>query len=548
MLRITGGEIYDPSNGVNGEVRDIWVAGGKIVAPPQSEREREEAQVIDAAGAVVMAGGVDIHSHIVGAKVNGGRKFRPEDHREHERLRTAITRSGAGYTTPTTFMTGYMYAEMGYTTVIEAATAPIVARHSHEELDDTPMLDKGFYVTMANNHFVMRGLGEGRRDEARDYVAWLLDATKGYGIKMVNPGGVENWKWGSNVEGLDDEVIGFNVTPRKILTGLADIAAELGLPHPIHVHTINLGTTGNYRTTIETMEAMEGRQIHLCHIQFFSYKGKRGQVMRSAAREVAEAVNRHENVTVDIGQVLFGPATTMTSDGPLEYKLHKLSGNKWLNDDVEAEGGGGVVPMQYKAANVANATQWAIGLELFLLLEDPWRLYLTTDHPNGGPFFLYPHLIHLLMSKDFRAEQLSKINARVAQRSILAQLEREYSLYEIAIMTRAGTARRLGLVNKGHLGVGADADITIYNKDLDDIEGMFGRPRYVIKGGLLVVRDGQVVQAVQGRTLVVRASWDKRILEQARAHFENYYTISFDNYAVQEEYLHEPQIIHARGG
>jgi formylmethanofuran dehydrogenase subunit A len=56
------------------------------------------------------------------------------------------------------------------------------------------------------------------------------------------------------------------------------------------------------------------------------------------------------------------------------------------------------------------------------------------------------------------------------------------------------------------------------------------------------------VQAVQGRTLVVRASWDKRILEQARAHFENYYTISFDNYAVQEEYLHEPQIIHARGG
>lgn len=547
MLRIANGEVYDPTNGVNGEVRDVWVEGGRIVAPPQSERERDEAQVIDASGGVVMAGGVEIHSHVVGAKVNSGRKFRPEDHRDHERVRTAITRSGAGYTTPTTFMTGYMYAEMGYTTVMEAATAPLVARHSHEELDDTPMVDKGMLVTMANNHFVMRKLAEGRRDEARDYVAWLLDVTKGYGVKMVNPGGVENWKWHENVGELDDAVIGFDVTPRKIIVGLAEAAQELGLPHPIHLHTINLGSNGNYRTTIETMEAVEGRQLHICHIQFFSYKGQRGQVMRSGAQEVAEAVNRHPNVTVDVGQVLFGPVTTMTSDGPLEYKLHMLTGNKWLNDDMEAEGGGGIVPMQYKAGNIANATQWAIGLELFLLINDPWRVYLTTDHPNGGPFFMYPHLIHMLMDRGFRAEQLSKINARAAQRSILSQLDREYSLYEIAILTRAGTARRLGLVNKGHLGVGADADITIYNKALDDIEGMFGRPRYVLKGGQVVVRDGRIVQVVQGRTLVVKAHWDRSILEQARAHFEHYYTISFDNYAVQDEYLHETQIIRAGG-
>jgi len=130
MLGILNGQVYDPQNGVNGEVRDIWVKDGRIVA--LEEVDREQAETIDATGMVVMAGGVDIHSHTAGAKVNGGRKFRPEDHRDHARARTALTRSGTGYSLPTTHLTGYLYAEMGYTTVMEAATAPLVARHTHE--------------------------------------------------------------------------------------------------------------------------------------------------------------------------------------------------------------------------------------------------------------------------------------------------------------------------------------------------------------------------------------------------------------------------------
>ncbi|HDD23969.1 MAG TPA: formylmethanofuran dehydrogenase subunit A, partial [Chloroflexi bacterium] len=197
MLGIVNGRVYDPRNGIDGEVRDIWIADGRIVSA--EEVNRAQAQIIEATGMVVMPGGVDIHSHIVGAKVNAGRKFRPEDHRDHVRTRTTFSRSGAGYTVPTTHFTGYLYAEMGYTTVMEAATAPLVARHTHEELADTPLLDTGAYITMGNNHFIMRAIQRGEREKARDYVAWLLDATKGYAIKVVNPGGVENWKWGKNV-------------------------------------------------------------------------------------------------------------------------------------------------------------------------------------------------------------------------------------------------------------------------------------------------------------------------------------------------------------
>ncbi len=540
MLGIINGEVYDPQNGINGEVRDIWIKDGKIVSA--DDAERVGAEIVDATGLVVMPGGVDIHSHIVGAKVNAGRKFRPEDHRDHVRTRTTITRSGAGYTVPTTYMTGYMYAEMGYTTVMEAATAPLVARHTHEELEDTPILDKGVFITMGNNHFIMDCIRKGQREKARDYVAWLLGATKGYAIKIVNPGGVENWKWGRNVGEVDDEVIGFGVTPRQIVSTLAWINDELKLPHVPHIHAINLGQVGNARTTVEMIEALEGRRAHFCHLQFLSYGGKPGKRLRSGAAEVARAVNEHPNITVDVGQVIFGPATTMTSDGPLQYRLHQLTGDKWLNDDVEGETGGGVVPIEYRRKQPFNAVQWLIGVELFLLIDDPWRVFLSTDHPNAGPFFRYPQVIKLLMDRDYRAEVFEGIHHGAKKGALLPELDREYSLYEIAIITRAGTARALGLWNKGHLGVGADADVTIYAR-LDDKEEMFARPRYVLKGGEVVVRDGQVVRELPGRTLYVAPPYDPGIEADLRAHFEECYTISFDNYPVALEYLPHGQMV-----
>jgi formylmethanofuran dehydrogenase subunit A len=539
MLGILNGRVYDPVNGIDGEVQDIWIRDGRIVAA--EEIDRHQADTIDASGLVVMPGGVDVHSHIAGAKVNAGRKFCPEDHRDHTRTRTGSFRSGAGYTTPTTFLTGYRYAEMGYTTVMEAATAPLAARHAHEELEDTPIIDKGVFVTMGNNHFVMQAIRDGDRERARDYVAWLLEATKGYAIKVVNPGGVENWKWGKNVSRLDDEVIGFEVTPRQIIQTLSWINDELKLPHVPHIHGLRLGQSGNAETTVETIESLEGRRAHFCHLQFLSYAGRGGR-MRSGAEAVAQAVNAHTNITVDVGQVVFGPATTMTSDGPLEYRLHQLSGHKWLNDDVESEAGGGVVPMAYAPKNVVNAIQWITGLELFLLIDDPWRVFLTTDHPNGGPFFCYPQVIKLLMDRDYRDEQLAGIHPRARRNALLPELGREYSLYEIAIITRAGTARALGLLKKGHLGIGADADVTVY-ADLEDREAMFAHPRYVLKDGILVVREGKLVCERPGRTLYVRPPYHPAIKADIREHFEQAYTISFDNYPVQEEYLPHSEVV-----
>ena len=73
QLRIIGGMVYDPANGVDGQVRDICIDAGRVVADVPAD-----APAIDARGMVVMPGGVDIHCHVASSSVNLARP-RPND-------------------------------------------------------------------------------------------------------------------------------------------------------------------------------------------------------------------------------------------------------------------------------------------------------------------------------------------------------------------------------------------------------------------------------------------------------------------------------------
>ncbi|RLG95614.1 formylmethanofuran dehydrogenase subunit A [Candidatus Bathyarchaeota archaeon] len=556
-LLIRNGCVYDPLNGIDGEVMDIIVDGGKIV----EEAHGGETKVIDASGMLVMPGGIDIHAHIAGSEVNAGRLLRPEDHAVDFEAKTRVTRSGVGRSIPSTFTTGYRYARMGYTMLCNPSMPPLEARHTHEELDDTPIVDKATYPLLGDWWFTLEYLSRDEIEECAAHVAWMISATKGYAIKIVNPGGIEAWGYGRNVKDLDDPVPNFNVTPREIIRGLCRINILLDLPHTIHVHTNRLGQPGNYATTIETMDCVRDLAekdepiIHITHCQFSAFKGDDWTTLRSGAEEISKYVNRSRHVTLDMGQVVFTDTTTMTADGPWQYTLYELSGNKWINHDVETETGSGIVPFRYRRKSYVHAVMWSIGLELALLIDDPWRIYLTTDHPNGAPFTTYPRIISWLMSAEAREKTLKRINSKAACRSLLPSIDREYTFSEIAIITRAGQAGALGLKWKGHLGVGADADIAIYNidpkridpsKDYMEVRRAFMNAAYTIKSGEIVAVNGRIVKSSMGRTIWVDAEKSPRIDAELhrRAHedlkrkFREYWTVEFENYMIQEDYLH----------
>lgn len=533
LIKLTGGKVYDPANGVDGVVRDIYIENGRIVDPPPGTKVDQEYALN---GSVVMAGGIDPHSHIGGGKVTIARMLLPEDHIGQEVPRTELTRSGCGHAIPSTLTAGYRYAEMGYTAAFEPAMLPANARQAHMEMADTPIIDKGAFVMLGSDDYFLRMLASKADFSAiKDYIAWTMHATQALAVKVVNPGGISAFKFNQRQLDLDEQHVFYGVTPRDIILNLARGMQEIGVVHPVHIHGCNLGLPGGVETTLNTIKAANGLPIHLTHIQYHSYDTEGDMKFSSGAARVADAVNANPNVSIDIGQVMFGQTCTASGDTMRQFvNTRSADPKKWVVMDIECDAGCGVLPFKYRDQSFVNALQWAIGLELFLLVNDPWRIFLTTDHPNGGPFTCYPHLIRLLMDKQFRNAMMQTINQDALKYSSLATLDREYSLYEIAIMTRAGPAKSLGLKDRGQLGVGACADITVY-ADNPDREAMFTTPELVFKNGELIVRDGKIVKIVRGATHVARPDYNKSIEGPLKRYFDDYYTVRMENLRLSDD-------------
>jgi len=429
---------------------------------------------------------------------------------------------------------------MGFTSVVEPAVAPDAALHAHLELADVPIIDKAILAVLGNDDFLLDLL---RRNETpsmlADYVAWTLAASRALGIKVINAGGAAAFKANAREFSLDDIVPFYGVSSRQIVKTLQRAVDEIGVPHPLHLHCNNLGLPGNVETALATIEAAEGLPLHLAHLQFYGYgrEGPRG--FSSAAAQVAEAVNAAENLTIDVGQVMFGQTVTISSDVLRQFNARtQASPRKWMIFETDANGGG-IVPYHYRAGNFHNAVQWAVGLELFLLIADPARVFFTTDHPNGAPFTTYPEILALLMNRDLRAEWMAQLPAEALEVTTLASIAREYSLVEIAMMTRAAPAKLLGLQDRGHLGPGAVADVAVYSP-AGDRANMFRAAALVFKDGELVVRDGEVTRYRWGRALCVRPEHEVGIDRRMEDYYGDRYGLSADFLKVPDGAIQRP--------
>lgn len=526
LSKLVGGMLYDPAQKVNGERRDIFIQDGFIVSDPGPDVRFDE--VYDIFGKVVMAGAIDIHSHIAGGNVNTARLLMPEQHRNHMARRLHHPFSTAKWSTT---HTGYRYARMGYTTVVEPAMLPVNALDVHLQMADIPILDTAALAILGNDDLLLRLMrGRASQSQINDYVAWTLHTTCALGLKVINAGGANAFKSNARQFGLDDIVPDYGVSSRQILQTLQRATCELGVPHPVHVHCNNLGIPGNVDTALATMEAAQGLPMHLAHVQFYAYGNEGVRGFSSAAAQLLDGFRRHPNITMDVGQVLFGQTVTISGDVIAQYSRHgDASPNKWVMWDAECEGSGGVVPYGYRQTSFVNSLQWAIGLEMFLLAEDPGRVFFTTDHPNGAPFTCYPQLFRLLMDYEYRLACLERIHPDVVAMTLLKDLKKEFSLYEIAVMTRTAAANLLGLYDRGHLAPGAIADIAVYTCQ-DNKEAMFDRAALVFKNGRLVVRDGEVVEHIRGTAQMIYPSYNPGIKRTIKNHFDRFYSLSLENF------------------
>ncbi|GAA4459395.1 formylmethanofuran dehydrogenase subunit A [Novipirellula rosea] len=525
LMRVNGGHVIDPASGIDG-VHDLWIRDQSIAKPTAN---LTADQTIDATDCIVLAGAIDMHTHIGGGKLTLARLLLQDQFpRESARMSEFL---------PAASLVGNRYLDMGYTTCFEPAVIPCNARSAHAEMADAVGIDTGGYCLLGNDDVLLKLLAEDAPQAIiNDYVAWMVTATQCIAVKVVNPGGISAFKFNTREFDVNTPHPQYGVTPSTIIRRLCRAVHEIGLAHPLHVHCSNLGVPGNIASTLATIEAADGLPIHLTHAQFHSYGDSGPYKMSSAAEQLARVLQTHPNVTIDVGQVMFGQTVTISADSMHQYDNHRYAKpRKSVLVDVECEAGCGVVPFRYRRKQYVHSLQWAIGLELFLMVDDPSRVFLTTDHPNGGPFTTYPHLIRLLCDRSYRETALAEIEPEAAAASQLAGMSRQYSFAEIATMTRSAPAAILGLKGVGNLAPGSQADVVIYRKQ-ENIERMFAEPTYVIRRGQIVRGEGACdVATVPTITHTVNASFDPNTIPMLAQRYAEQGTMAMNRLRISDD-------------
>ncbi|QDV42873.1 Formyltransferase/hydrolase complex Fhc subunit A [Stieleria neptunia] len=541
---IQGGRLIDPAGDFD-QITDLWLHDDDIIDGTTLAAEDAD-RVIDASGCVVMAGGIDIHTHIGGGKLAIARLLMQD--RIDDDARATARRAAESDYLPSAAVAAQRYLEMGYTVALEPAVIPCNARAAHAEMADMPDLATGGFCLLGNDDLLLTLLArQAPQAEINDYVAWMVRGTQSIAVKAVNPGGISAFKFGRRELDVDTPHPHYGVTPAQIIRRLARAVHEIGLVHPLHIHTSNLGVPGNIRSTIATMEAADGLPIHLTHAQFHCYGDESQYGMSSAAEQLVAAMAKHPNVTIDVGQIMFGQTVTISADEPHQFdNRHHASPRKSAIVDIECEAGCGVVPFRYRRRQFVHALQWAIGLELFLMIDDPSRVFLTTDHPNGAPFTAYPHLLRLLGDRTFRETALAEIHADAAAASSLGGLSRQYTLPEIATMTRSAPASIMGLSRHGRLTPGATADVTVYETD-DDLEKMFRSPRHVFAQGRHVIDRGTYTPGTPPAntpnqpvhdTLIADVEFDPQSVQRFRSEYNASSTFDLNRLWIGDDEMH----------
>jgi len=247
---------------------------------------------------------------------------------------------------------------------------------------------------------------------------------------------------------------------------------------PPRVHLPHLAGSEGFSTLESFLQKLGTRRCHISHLSHhcFEYSGKR---LVPAAQKAARLLGKHENVTFDTAPISFGHAVIFTAEAELSERIASIAKKETVGHPASPYR---AVPYEYQKERYIDSLLWINGMELLLYLEDLSKGSLSVDFPSGGKVESYPFIISCLMDREKRNAFLNTLNPDAVKASSLPSLKREYSLYEIARITRSSPAAACALNSRGSLREGSIADIVLYEPH-GDIEKMFAKPRHVIMGG-----------------------------------------------------------------
>lgn len=425
---LSGGRVVDPRNGVDSDL-DLEIGDGRIMAVGPQRDPASTATVIDCRGRVVIPGIIDTHVHLSGP--NGANGHR-------------------------------MVARVGVTTVLDlAGDAESLMRGAAEA---------GAGLTIAFLEPVVPGGSVGGPDPAHAELSALVERARSRGALGV-------------------KVLGghYPLTPDATARTIRAAAA-----HDAYV-AVHAGTTA-HGSDIDGLEELiqlaEGLPLHVAHVNSYCRGQRTGDPVAESHRAL-RAVESAPNVRSEAYLSVMNGTSGRCVDGVPASNVTKTC--------LEM---GGFEPTEGGLAEAILAgwatVQTTRGGETRLISGPDGETIWRERGTNAGLSFpVNPPVTSLIMAtaKDadgaFIVDAISTDGGAIPRNTIVEQglpLVRfgGLRLEDFVRKTSVNPAAMLGVSSKGHLGVGADADVTV-------LDLASGRAVLGVVGGELIMVDGVAV-------------------------------------------------------
>jgi formylmethanofuran dehydrogenase subunit A len=160
-LKIAGGRLYDPTCGWDGEVGDLYIEAGRLVAPLA-----EVDRVIEAQGQVVVPAGIELRGQVATFGL------------DYLRLNNGI---------PSLAALGESYALLGYTHVHEPLLTAWTAGYVHLQLAALPVVDTSASLVLNLRELDLYLGSPEHLEEVGQTLLFWLEATRALNFRVVEP-------------------------------------------------------------------------------------------------------------------------------------------------------------------------------------------------------------------------------------------------------------------------------------------------------------------------------------------------------------------------
>jgi cytosine/adenosine deaminase-related metal-dependent hydrolase len=436
---ILHGRVMDPETGLN-DVRNIGVRGGKVVTI--SVKRLEGRETIDARGLVVAPGFIDLHQH----------SQTPEAYR---------VKALDGVTTALEMEEGVPDIDTFYSEREGKAIINFGAAIGHEYLR-AAVVNGGESQEGATGESAHRALSVPEIEKVRkDVELGLHQGGLGVGILMSDTPGA---------------------TPFEVLEMFRAAARFKGAP--VHMHVRNLGDDQYW---LETDEAIADSVISGAPVQIVHANSSYQEDAQKFFAIVEAAANRGVDITTEAYP--YSASMTSIKSAPEGWenwpdaKFHDIiwaaTGEALTRESfIEHRKVGGLIIIPHK--NLTEPVLLAIVVNPRTIIASDGILKNGIGHPRVAGTY-------------------SRVLGHyVRERRALSLMD---ALRKMTLMPAKHLEIRVpSMKNKGRVGTGRDADITIFNPETVIDRATYRAPaaapvgiEYVLVNGVIIVRDGKVV-------------------------------------------------------